>query len=154
MIKIKRTDSADPDFIELVRHLDSELKIRDGEDHAFYAQFNKIENLKYAVIAYDSNEAVGCGAVKEFDSDTMEIKRMFVPLKRRGAGIASIILNELEKWSAELNFKRCILETGEKQPEAIRLYTKNNYRIIANYGQYKNITNSLCFEKKLNGLLR
>jgi hypothetical protein len=42
-----------------------------------------------------------------------------------------------------------VLETGKRQPEAIELYKKNNYKIIPNFGQYVNVENSVCFEKKL-----
>lgn len=149
MLILKRTDSNNPHFQILVRDLDLELKIRDGEDHAFYAQYNKTDSIKYVVLAYENSEAVGCGAIKEWDSETMEVKRMFVPLKNRGKGIASLVLTELEKWAFELGYKKCILETGEKQPEAIRLYTKNNYNLIPNYGQYAGVETSKCFEKYL-----
>ncbi|MBK9639602.1 MAG: GNAT family N-acetyltransferase [Bacteroidetes bacterium] len=149
MITLKRTNSNHPDFQLLVRDLDLELKVRDGEDHAFYAQYNKSDSIKYVVVAYENSEAVGCGAIKEWDSQTMEVKRMFVPLKNRGEGIASLVLNELEKWAKELGYKKCILETGEKQPEAIQLYTKNNYKLIPNYGQYAGVEASKCFEKLL-----
>ena len=149
ILSIKRTDSDDDDFRELVKALDKDLSIRDGEDHTFYAQFNKIDKIKHAVVAYNGDEPVGCGAVKEYSTDTMEVKRMYVPPQKRGQGIASIILNELEKWSKELNYKNCILETGKKQPEAIELYKKNQYKIIPNYGQYINVENSVCFKKEL-----
>ena len=149
MITFVRTNSANKDFQHLVTALDKELAIRDGEDHSFYAQFNKIDTLKHVVVAFDNNIAVGCGAFKDYTSDIAEIKRMFVPAPKRGQGIASMLLKELEDWSRELHFKKCILETGINQPEAIRLYTKNNYEIIPNYGQYENIENSICFEKNL-----
>jgi len=87
--------------------------------------------------------------LKAYSSDTMEVKRMFVRESHRSKGIASGILHALELWSIELGYKKCILETGKKQPEAIRLYQKNQYRIIPNYGPYENVENSVCFEKKL-----
>lgn len=146
---LKRTNSDDPDFQALVSELDKDLAIRDGEDHSFFAQFNKINTIKHVVLAYENNQATGCGAIKEYDADTMEIKRMFVPLEKRGRGIASGILKELESWAKELGYKTCILETGEKQPEAIALYKKNNYGIIKNYGQYADVESSVCFEKNL-----
>ncbi|MES2727194.1 MAG: GNAT family N-acetyltransferase [Bacteroidota bacterium] len=149
MITLTRTNSDNTDFQALVRELDMDLKIRDGEEHAFFAQYNKIDMIKYVVVAYDGNEPVGCGAVKQYDDDTMEVKRMFVPLNRRGQGIASLVLQELEKWTKELNFKKCILETGEKQPEAISLYKKNQYAIIPNFGQYADVESSVCFEKEM-----
>jgi putative acetyltransferase len=147
MITLKRTNSDDKDFQELVKELDIDLKIRDGEDHSFFAQFNKIDSIKYVVLAYLNDRPVGCGAIKQYDNSTMEVKRMFVPPEFRGQGIASLVLKELEKWSKELNFKKCILETGQKQPEAIRLYHKNNYKVIPNFGQYEGVNNSVCFEK-------
>jgi putative acetyltransferase len=149
MYKIKRTDSDDSDFQKLVTELDKDLAIRDGEDHAFFAQFNKIAAIKHVVVAYEEGAAVGCGAIKEYEENVMEVKRMFVPLEKRGKGIASIVLGELENWAKELGYQKCILETGKKQPEAIRLYQKNNYATIKNYGQYADVESSVCFEKLL-----
>jgi putative acetyltransferase len=149
MYKIKRTDSDDSDFQKLVTELDKDLAIRDGEDHAFFAQFNKIAAIKHVVVAYEEGAAVGCGAIKEYEKNVMEVKRMFVPLEKRGKGIASIVLGELENWAKELGYQKCILETGKKQPEAIRLYQKNNYATIKNYGQYADVVSSVCFEKLL-----
>ena len=149
MIRINRTSAGDTDFQELVKELDNELAIRDGEEHLFYSQFSKIDTIKYVVIAYDENRPVGCGAIKKYDTQTMEIKRMYVKSGKRGKGIASMVLHELEKWSKELGFEKCILETGIHQPEAVRLYEKNNYHIIPNYAQYENVENSICYGKKL-----
>lgn len=144
-----RTNSDNADFVSLVRLLDAELAVRDGEDHSFYAQFNSISKIKYAVVCYDNNIPVACGALREIDSEQVEIKRMFVNPESRKQGIASLILLELEKWAVELSFTKCILETGKKQPEAIALYSKCGYHIIDNYGQYADIVNSICFEKTL-----
>jgi putative acetyltransferase len=149
MIQIIRTDSENKDFIELVRHLDAELAGRDGDDHAFYAQFNKIAKLKHVVLAYENGKAEGCGAIRQLESGDIEIKRMFVRLESRGKGIATKVLLELEDWARELSFKRCVLETGLKQPEAIRLYEKNGYEPIPNYGQYIDMGNSVCFGKDI-----
>jgi putative acetyltransferase len=144
-----RTDSDDLDFQKLVEALDADLKFRDGEDNVFYAQFNKITTIKHAIVAYEQNVAVACGAIKQYDGNTMEVKRMYVLPNKRGQGLAASVLDELELWAKELKNTRCILETGQKQPEAIALYTKEGYQIIPNYGQYKGITNSVCFEKML-----
>jgi putative acetyltransferase len=149
MIKIVRTDSNHKDFITLVKLLDADLASRDGNDHAFYAQFNKIDMLKHVVLAYENGVAAGCGAMKEIEKGTMEVKRMYVPPEHRKKGIASKVLAELEHWANELSYTRCILETGKREPEAIALYTKRGYTIIPNYGQYAGIENSVCFEKIL-----
>jgi GNAT superfamily N-acetyltransferase len=149
MIKLERTNSENHDFRRLVKLLDAALAIVDGEDHAFYSQFNRIDNIRYVIVAYDDEKAVGCGAIKEYGQDTMEVKRMYVAPDNRNKGIASKILNELEKWAYELSYGKCILETGKRQNEAIGLYKKSGYRLIPNYGQYAEVENSLCFEKEL-----
>ena len=149
MIKIIRTNSEHPDFIELVRALDLDLAERDGLEYAFYAQFNKIDRIKFVVIAYDGDLPVGCGAIREYAPDSMEVKRMYTAPTHRGHGIASRVLRELEDWAAEMSYAKCVLETGKKQPEAVALYQKNGYALIPNYGQYVAVENSVCFEKKL-----
>ena len=146
---IKRTNSSDSDFINLVKLLDADLKIRDGEDHDFYNQFNAIVNIKHCIVFYENETPIGCGAIKPFDDTSMEVKRMYVLPDYRGRRIAVEILSELEHWAKELGFSRCILETGIKQPEAIALYKRSGYQIIPNYGQYEGIENSVCFEKFL-----
>jgi GNAT superfamily N-acetyltransferase len=147
MINLVRTNSDNSDFRELVALLDEDLQIRDGDEHSFYAQFNKIDKIQHVVVAYEDSEAVGCGAIKEYEKSVAEIKRMFVRTERRGCGIAKIILSELETWAGELGFSECILETGWKQPEAIALYQKSGYETIPNYGQYNGVENSVCMKK-------
>lgn len=144
-----RTDAEDPAFIALVAELDKDLAIRDGQDHAFFAQFNKLHDIKHVVIVRDTSGPVGCGAFKPHEGDAVEIKRMYVPPSQRNRGIASTVLSELEAWAFELDFRRCVLETGENQPEAIALYRTSGYHVIPNYGQYAAVASSVCFEKHL-----
>lgn len=149
-IHIKRTDSSHPDFIALVKRLDADLAIRDESDHAFYDQFNKIDKIRHALVGYEEDRPVACGAIKEFEPGVMEVKRMYTLPEKRGKGIAAQVLAELEKWAAELGYEKCILETGKRQPEAIQLYRKSGYQGIPNYGQYAGVDNSVCFEKKIS----
>lgn len=149
MLKLIRTNSYDKDFSALFALLDADLKIRDGEEHSFFAQFNKIDLINEIIVAYFDDVAVGCGAFKPFEDSTVEIKRMYVMPDFRGRNIASKILSELENWARSLGAKFTILETGKKQPEAIALYLKSGYKIIPNYGQYANVENSVCMKKEL-----
>lgn len=149
MLRLLRTNSDNPDFIKLVKLLDAYLAEKDGSDHLFYAQYNKIDKIKYTVVAYENDIPLSCGAIKKYDSNTMEVKRMFTLPKSRGKGLAVKVLIELENWASELGYDKCILETGKRQPEAVRLYQKNGYKQIPNYGQYINMDNSVCFEKQL-----
>ena len=110
---LTRTTSDNPDFQHLVSLLDAYLAIIDGDEHAFYAQYNKTAMLKHAVVYYENNVPVGCGALKIIDNETVEIKRMYVEPDFRGKGIAAAILRELEQWANELNYTNSILETGK-----------------------------------------
>lgn len=149
MLTIARTNSSNNNFIYLVKQLDAYLAEKDGRDHAFYNQYNKLDKIKHVVVAYENDHPVACGAIKEYDANTMEVKRMFTLPECRGKGVATKVLTELEKWAAELGYKKCILETGKRQPEAIALYKKSGYKSIPNYGQYTRMDNSVCFQKEM-----
>ena len=149
MIEILRTDSTNHDFIELVKYLDAYLAVIDGDDHLFYSQFNAVDEIKHVVVAYKNDKPFGCGAIKKFTKNTMEIKRMYTSPEGRGKGIATRILAELETWATELSFEKCVLETGKRQTDALGLYKKNGYIIIPNYGQYAGLESSVCFEKEI-----
>lgn len=149
MLTFLRTNSTHQDFITLVRQLDVELATIDGDEHSFYAQYNKIDKINHVIIAYENELPIACGAIKQFSENTMEVKRMYTLASYRGKRIASGVLIQLEKWAAEMNYSHCILETGIRQPDAIRLYGKNGYLPIPNYGQYAGVENSRCFEKAL-----
>jgi len=150
MYTFNRANSSHEDFKKLVLLLDEELAQRDGAEHAFYDLFNKIENITNVIIAYAEREPVAAGAFKKFSPETVEIKRMFVMPDFRGRGIAFQILQQLENWAAELGYLNCVLETGKKQPEAIALYKKSGYKVIPNYGQYENVSNSVCMQKEIS----
>ncbi len=149
MITVKRTNSENKDFIGLVSLLNTYLKIIDGDEHAFYSQYNNIDVLKHVVVVYKNETPLACGAFKALSEDTVEVKRMFTQESARSMGLASKVLHELEVWARELDFNTCVLETGKRQKEAVSFYKKMNYSIIPNYGQYKGIENSLCFKKEL-----
>jgi putative acetyltransferase len=149
MPTLLRTHSDHPHFVELLKPLDAYLAEMDGSEHAFYAQYNKLDKIKHVVLVYENDLPIACGAIKEFSPGVMEIKRMYTSPAARGKGIATMVLRELETWTMELGATRCILETGKRQKEAIELYKKRNYVIIPNYGQYQGMENSLCFEKIL-----
>lgn len=148
-LTLLRTNSNHSDFKELVKLLDQDLAIRDGDDHAFYAQFNKIDAIKEVVLAFVNRLPVACGAIKPLTKQDAEVKRMFVHPDYRNQGIAAKILDELERWASEIGYENCVLETGIKQHEAIGLYQKVGYHIIQNYGQYIGVENSICMAKPL-----
>ena len=149
MHSLKRTNSADADFIALVRLLDGDLAAKNGEEKdAFYAQYNKTDQIKHVIVYYENGIAVGCGAFKEFEPHSVEIKRMYVKPEYRGKRIAAAILKTLEVWANEHNYTEYVLETGKNNPAALQLYQREGYVVTPNYGQYKNADNSVCMKKQ------
>ncbi len=146
-IVLRRTDSSDPVFRELVSLLDAELAERDGAEHSFYSQYNTVSAIRHVIVATIRDQALSCGAIKAFSDEAMEVKRMYTKPAYRGQGVAKKVLRELETWAHELGYRSCVLETGKRQPEAIALYLSAGYGIIPNYGQYAGVENSVCFKK-------
>ena len=146
---LKHCDNSSLDFQALVTKLDAELAIRDGDDHAFYHQFNGIDVLNQVIVAYDKGHPVGCGAFKARNKQQVEIKRMFVLTAARKKGCATAILTALETWAAKEGFSEAILETGKAQIEALSFYPKQGYTVIPNFAPYVGVENSVCFQKKL-----
>lgn len=148
-ITLKHTTSLDPEFRTLIAELDTDLRERNGSVMDIYDQHNVIEYVDTVVIAYVNAKPAGCGCFKNYDADTVEMKRMFVRPEARGNGISRKVLAELEKWAKELGFKHTVLETGSKQTEALALYHKAGYNQIPVYGPYVDLPDSICFKKDL-----
>ena len=149
-ISLKRTDSTNPDFRLLITLLDNELNEQYGDlMRSTYDRYNHIIDIDTVIVAYRDNIPVGCACFKKYDNTSAEIKRMFVRGAERGQGIAYQILHELELWAKECGFENSILETGNKQHEAIALYQKLGYVIVPNYVQYSGMDTSICMRKVL-----
>ena len=147
--ELLRTNSSHPDFRQMVNALDEDLIVRNGETQKLYHQYNKIDHINHAVVVYAANKPIGCGCFKRFDDETVEMKRMFVLPAMRGKQLAGQLLKELETWAIEEGFTKAILETGVRQLEAIRLYTRSGYHLTENYGQYIGMEDSICYRKEL-----
>lgn len=146
---IKRTTANHRDFIHLVSLLDHELWVELQEDQATYDKYNKVTDIKTAIIIYEDNKPIACGCFKEYDEKTVEIKRMFVDKSHRGKGISKMILQSLESWAIEQGFAFAILETSIHFNIAQTLYKHSGYKIIPNYAPYEGLEESVCMKKKL-----
>lgn len=149
MLKIIRTTSDNPDFTRLTDKLDDELCSIYQTKKEDFEEYNRITDLKTVVLAYEEQDLVGCGCFKKFDETTLELKRMFIEPAFRGRGIASAIVQELEKWGIELGYASAFLETGEGQPQAIQLYKKLGYEQITDFSKYQVSDYSVCMMKSL-----
>ena len=111
MRTLVKTTSDSKDFLSLIRFLDENLKILDGDDHAFYAQFNGVDQIKHVVVCYEDEIPVGCGAFKKYDTASVEIKRMFVQPDYRSKGIGKLVMQEIIALAKQQQRKELILSS-------------------------------------------
>ncbi len=145
--KVVKTTSENLDFIDLIKTFDTFLWERYPELKNDYWGNNLIEFNPNVVIIYLNDKAVACGCFKKYNTNTVELKRMFVSPEARGLGLAQKIIKELEDEASAQGFETMILETLYKQIEAINLYQKVGFEIVENYEPYVGLTNSVCMSK-------
>lgn len=146
---LRRTDSDDPAFRALVRELDAELVQLYGEAQAAYTELDAVDRDAAVVVAYHDGLPSGCGCVRPHHDLTAELKRMYVAPAVRNRGVARRIIAELEAWCRELGFTDLILETGVRQPEAMKLYASSGFSRTPAYPPYDTMPLSLCMAKRL-----
>jgi len=103
----------------------------------------------FLVVRDDEGSAVACGGIARFDAERAELKRMYVVPAARGRGLGRRVLVELEGAARRLGYAAVVLETGDRQPEALALYESSGYERIPCYPPYDSRALSLCFEKRL-----
>ncbi|MGS2614751.1 GNAT family N-acetyltransferase [Micromonospora sp. LZ34] len=101
------------------------------------------------LIAMLDGEPVGCGGWRSHGEGTAELKRMYTAPATRGRGVARAVLAAVERSAREQGRKRMILECGDKQPEAIAMYSSAGYQRIPNFGFYKDAPGCLSFGRTL-----
>lgn len=147
----KRTDGKNQDFIKNCRLLDMDLDRRVGMKikRDKYRQFNRLDEIQQAIVVYEDGKVIGGGAIRKYDNENIELKRVFVHTDYQGRGIGSKLVSLLIDWAMESGYKRMILETGELLVESCAVYKKLGFKVIPNYGPYANMPESLCMAKDL-----
>lgn len=146
-----RTDGKNEDFIENCRLLDIDLDRRVGRQikREKYQKFNQLDEIREAILVYDNGKPVGGGAIRRYDDENVELKRVFVHNEYQGQGIGSRLVSLLIEWAAQLGYRRMILETGELLAESCAVYRKLGFAVIPNYGPYADMPESLCMAKTI-----
>lgn len=148
-LEILNTTSENKDFLKLVTLLDEDLSDRYGELQKQYNPHNQVDLIQDVIVIYKDGIPVACGAFKEIDEKTAELKRMYVLKEYRRQGLAGWVMAELERIAKDKGYEHMVLETGKKQYEAISLYKNKGYMEIPNYGPYVGNENSVCMRKDL-----
>ena len=147
----RRTDGKNKDFVENCKLLDMDLDRRVGKKikRDKYRKYNQLDEIKEAIVVYENNKAIGGGAIRKYDAENIELKRVFVHTEYQGQGIGTKLVSLLIEWAIELGYQRIILETGELLAESCAVYKKLGFKKIPNYGPYVNMPESLCMAKDL-----
>jgi GNAT superfamily N-acetyltransferase len=151
-IEIRREDISSAVAASLIVALNAELSTRYPEEGANHFRLDAdevAEGRGAFFIAYADGKPVGCGATRRLDAGTTEIKRMYVSPDARGRGVGRAILTALEAESHRLGVRRIVLETGERQPEALALYARAGFARIPAFGEYIGSPLSVCMAKRL-----
>jgi GNAT superfamily N-acetyltransferase len=125
-----------PDAVKLIAEVQQEYVVRYGQEDMTPvgpAEFAPPRGL--FLVAYVDDVPAACGGWRAHDTD-VELKRMYVSPAFRGRGLARAVLAALEQKAAEAGFRRVILETGQRQPEAIALYRSAGYEPVSSFGYY------------------
>lgn len=101
------------------------------------------------LVGYLDGEPVATGGLRRHTESEIEIKRMYVVPGQRGKGLSRLMLSALEDRARGLAATRILLETGDKQPEAIALYESAGYRRINGFGFYACQEGAYSFAKEL-----
>lgn len=145
------TDGSNKDFVTLCHELDAYLNYIVGgeENRAEYIPYNSLDDIHDVFVIYDEDTAVGCAAFKRYDDECAEVKRVFIRSEYRGRGLSKRLMQLLEQTAQKKGYSYLILESGEILVEAMALYRKLGYKVIPNYGQYKDMAESVCMKKQL-----
>ncbi|MFD6950435.1 GCN5 family acetyltransferase [Nocardiopsis sp. TSRI0078] len=140
----------DPDAGALRAGQRAEIAQRYGTPDSEPGVAPSADDIAVFVVARDGQgTAVGCGGLRDLGDGAGEVKRMYVLPERRGSGAAPLVLAALEEWARERGWRCLRLETGDRQPDAVRFYTRAGYTPIPGFGAYAGSPSSLCFEKGL-----
>ena len=145
------TDGRNDDFVMLCHKLDEYLnEIVGGEkQRKEYVQYNALEDIHDVILIYDDKRPIACAGFKLYDGDIAEVKRVFLTTEYRGKGISKQLMSALEDKAKRKGYSSLILETGRPLTSAMGLYQKIGYRIVDNYGQYKEMRESICMRKDI-----
>jgi putative acetyltransferase len=149
VVELREVPWDHPDSEQLRAAQQAEIAIRYGTPDSEPGPKPSAADITVFYVAYDGDEPVGCGGLRQLDENHGEIKRMYVVPHRRGAGVSKAILAHLEEEARRRGWERLVLETGEEQPDAVRFYEREGYARIPNFGYYADSALSLCYEKRL-----
>jgi putative acetyltransferase len=149
VIEVRAVAWDDPAGARLRVEQKTEISARYGVDDSEPGPPPTADDITVFLVAYDGDEPVGCGGLRQLDPAHGEVKRMYVVPSRRGTGVSTAVLRRLEDEARSRGWNRLVLETGTEQPDAMRFYEREGYAAIASFGYYRDSVHSRCYGRDL-----
>ena len=151
-LQIREDDLTGREIAALLReHLEHMNEITPPESvHAIDLEALRFPDIAFWT-AWEGDELLGCGALKQLDSSTGEIKSMLTAKTYRRKGVASKVLEHIIKEAKQRGYDRLNLETGaslEFAP-ARNLYIRYGFEYRGPFAEYIDDPNSVFMTKKL-----
>jgi GNAT superfamily N-acetyltransferase len=152
-VRVAAVDWTDPDGAALRAKMDLEMKARYADRAATTPPPAEMavdaRDVVYTGVAWLDGRAVGHIALRRL-ADELEIKKLFVDGGLRGQGVGLALLTAAEDAARTLGADRVILQTGDRQPDAVALYVRAGYTPIPIFAPYLALPYSLCFDKRVS----
>jgi GNAT superfamily N-acetyltransferase len=150
IISVDAVSATSDEAVAIIAELDAELRLRYPGLPTHGLRDRDLANpLTVFLVGRFGGDVVACGATRHVEAGVAEIKRMYVRPAARGRGFSKQILRALEDAARTAGVRRLILETGDRQPEAVSLYQSAGFTATPPYGEFKSNPRSRCFEKRL-----
>ncbi|MEV0940909.1 GNAT family N-acetyltransferase [Micromonospora wenchangensis] len=149
-VTVCRLRPDDPDAVALRAAMTGELRQRYADRpydpiHLPPERVFAPGSVAWTGVAYTADATpVGHAALRWHGCD-LELKRMYVAPAHRGRGIADQLLDAAREAAGQLGAGRIVLQTGDRQPDAVRRYERAGYRPIAVFPPYDALPYSRCF---------
>ncbi|WP_261555758.1 GNAT family N-acetyltransferase [Frankia tisae] len=155
MIHIDSVDWDDPTAVALRNAMVAEMQLRYADRLATRPPAPgaalAAQTVAYTGVAYAAGRLPVGHAALRWLGDDLELKRMYVVPSHRGRGVSAGLLAAVEQAARRLGAGRIVLQTGDRQPDAERVYARTGYTRIPIFPPYEALTHSRCFQKVLVG---
>ncbi|MFB9839898.1 GNAT family N-acetyltransferase [Actinoallomurus acaciae] len=153
-ITVTPVDYADPAAVALRRALTAEMVQRYADRATDPAAQPPVMHVEPDTVVYTAIAVTGDGlpvghVTLRRAGEDLELKRMYVVPPYRGAGVAGALLRAAEEEARRRGARRIVLQTGDRQPDAVRLYEREGYTPIPILPAYASLWFSRCFAKTL-----
>jgi putative acetyltransferase len=150
-ISIRTESPLQDDIRELVRQLNAYLHSLTPPEFCFHMTVEQMaEPATTLFVARDeAGRAVGMGALRREGGGVAEVKRVYTLPEVRGQRVGSALLDSIVALAEREGVARLVLETGDRHPDAWRLYESRGFTRCGPVLDYPDSQWSVFYEKPL-----